>query len=229
MMPSDDGMVEAFEKASCGQLRVHRTDPGVSQIRGRNTIFNEQLCRGRGIVFASPLLARDAYRSDHVPAHALRDCPTWSNSPNPVHPEPTSIGATARPWRPKSPATARSPRIDRALAGGFTAAISQSRYQIPISGEFDNLLGGCVECGLNHRYFDEAPLAGLVASPESCEHGESGVHSCQWVTRAAGDSRLVVHVAGHPRHSGHSFHRLRETHIVAPWSVEPERRHTDHH
>jgi hypothetical protein len=122
-----------------------------------------------------------------------------------------------------------SPTRVETLRRGPRAGVALAFHRRPVCAELDDLFGGGVERAFDHRRFDETTFAGAIALHEAEDRGERRVHPRKWITRALLDARLIPFVSGEPRQPGDLFHRLGEADVVAPGTVEPERRHAYEH
>ncbi len=105
------------------------------------------------------------------------------------------------------------------------AAVPVALEQVAVGGLLQHQLARGVERAFDHGDLEQAPAPGRFALGETDDERERGVHPCVRVAGALLDPRLVVDVAGDPRHAGDLLHRLREAHVVAPRSRQAERGH----
>ena len=120
-------------------------------------------------------------------------------------------------------------RLVEVLRRRARAAVAGAGEQRAVRGVLDHLLGGDVQRGVDHRRLDERTLAGAVAVAERDEQADQRVEPGVGV---ADPVRLVREQIGMPGQPGQARRVLddeRERGEVAPWSVETEAGHADHH
>src|SRR5688572_19094739 len=227
-MPADYRMIHFLLESTRKMLRMAIDQPMIASRRRRNTGVDQVLDRVVEIALGGPgpqvlidLIVRRASPAMSVECGVRGPRGITERKTQRV---PMRV-ALARDRQPLFAATARI----QALRRGPRAAIAFALHCCAIRAELDDLLGRGVQRTFYHRGFDMTAHAGAIALHETHDRGEGGVHAGERITGTLLDAGLIVEMTRQPCETGDLFHRLREADVVAPGSVEAERRHPHQH
>ena len=108
------------------------------------------------------------------------------------------------------------------------AAVPLALQQVAVRRVLDDLLGGDVERGVDHRGLDPDAIARAPPMRQGQHQRVEAVHTGVRVADRIRFHRILVGMAGQPGDAGGVLDHVRERRFVPPRAVEPEAGHAHH-